>query len=126
MQKYLTLAALALILFCPVAKAQSAPPVPAVNEAVVIWDPDPAADPVTQAFTIERKAQACTGTAAFAEIAAPAAPAQWYLDTNLTRGTTYCYRAFRVGVGLAGKSAASNTAQKTIPSVPAAPVIRVQ
>ena len=71
-------------------------------------------------FNIERKAEACTGTGAFAEIATVGINVSTFNDTNVTEGVTYCYRV--AASNPAGKSAYSNTASRTVPfSIPAAP-----
>ena len=71
-------------------------------------------------FHIERKAEACTGTAAFAEIATTGFNIVTFTDAAVTEGVTYCYRV--AASNAAGKSAYSNTAGRTVPfSVPAAP-----
>jgi titin len=72
------------------------------------------------AFHVERKAEACTGTGAFAEIATTAANIATFTDAAVTEGLTYCYRV--AASNTAGKSAFSNTAGRTVPfTVPAAP-----
>lgn len=71
-------------------------------------------------FHIERKAEACTGTGAFAEIATVGINVSTFNDTQVTEGVTYCYRV--AASNPAGKSAYSNTAERTPPfSIPAAP-----
>ena len=72
-------------------------------------------------FNIERKAEACTGTAAFAEIATTGFNITTFTDAAVTEGVTYCYRV--AASNPAGKSAYSNTASRTVPfTVPAAPL----
>mgnify|MGYP001600519333 FL=1 len=71
-------------------------------------------------FHIERKAEACTGTGAFAEIATVGINITTFNDAAVTEGLTYCYRV--AASNPAGKSAYSNTASRTVPfPVPAAP-----
>ena len=71
-------------------------------------------------FNIERKAEACTGTAAFAEIATTGFNITTFTDAAVTEGVTYCYRV--AASNPAGKSTFSNTASRTVPfTVPAAP-----
>ena len=71
-------------------------------------------------FHVERKAEACAGTGAFAEIATVGINVSTFNDTNVTEGVTYCYRV--AASNPAGKSAYSNTASRTVPfSVPSAP-----
>ena len=71
-------------------------------------------------FHIERKAEACTGTGAFAEIATTGANVVTFTDAAVAEGTTYCYRV--AASNPAGKSAYSNTAGRTVPfSIPSAP-----
>ena len=71
-------------------------------------------------FHIERKAEACTGTAAFVEIATTGFNIVTFTDAAVTEGLTYCYRV--AASNATGKSAYSNTAGRTVPfSVPAAP-----
>lgn len=69
---------------------------------------------------IERKAEACAGAGAFAEIATVAANVTTYTDSAVTEGVTYCYRV--AAQNAAGKSAYSNTAGRLVPpTVPSAP-----
>lgn len=120
------LLAVILGMCCLSAHAQSAPPVPAVNETLIQWDPDAVWDSQTASFPVERKAEACSGSGAFVEVAQVTGQT-WYLDKGLTRGVTYCYRVFRLGTGVLGKSGPSNLVAKTIPLVPTAPAnLRVQ
>ena len=71
-------------------------------------------------FHIERKAEACAGTGAFAEIATVGINVSTFNDTNVTEGVTYCYRV--AASNPAGKSAYSNTASRLVPfTAPAAP-----
>ena len=74
-----------------------------------------------QGFDIERKAEACAGTAlAFSKIGAVAVNVKTYTDTTVSEGASYCYRvdAFNGPV----KSGYSNTAGLTIPfEIPAGP-----
>jgi hypothetical protein len=71
-------------------------------------------------FHIERKAEACTGTAVFTEIATTGFNVNTFTDTAVIEGVTYCYRV--AASNPAGKSAYSNTASRAVPfSVPAAP-----
>ena len=71
-------------------------------------------------FHIERKAEACAGTGAFAEIATVGLNVSTFNDTAVTEGVTYCYRV--TASNPAGKSAYSNTASRTVPfSIPVAP-----
>ena len=74
-----------------------------------------------QGFDVERKAESCTLAAlSFAKIASTAANVLTYVDTALTRGTTYCYRVDAFNT--AGKSPYSTTAEIAVPLlVPAAP-----
>lgn len=119
MKKLLFAAVFALA--CLSAHAQSAPPVPGVNEALLSWDADPVWDPQTLSYPLERKAEACAGTTGvWAEIAQVKGQL-WFLDTNLTRGVTYCYRVYRLGTGVLGKSDPSNVVAKAIPPKPTVP-----
>ena len=43
-------------------------------------------------FNVERKAEACTGTAAFAPLATVGANVTTYTDSAVVEGQTYCYR----------------------------------
>ena len=71
-------------------------------------------------FNIERKAEACTGTGAFAEIVTVTANVTTFNDALVTEGLTYCYRVRATNA--AGSSAYSNTASRTVPfTVPVAP-----
>jgi len=72
-------------------------------------------------FNVERKSEACAGSAAFVEIATPPATARLYDDLAISHGVTYCYRMWATGA--AGKSLTpSNTVAKTVPfPVPVAP-----
>jgi len=72
-------------------------------------------------FSIERKAEACSGTALpFAEIATVPLNVTTFKDTAVVEGGTYCYRV--AAVNTAGKSPFSNVAGATIPfTIPAAP-----
>ena len=71
-------------------------------------------------FHIERKAEACAGAAAFAEIATTGANVVTFTDSAVTEGATYCYRV--AASNPAGKSAYSNTASRVPPfTVPLAP-----
>lgn len=73
-------------------------------------------------FNIERKAEACTGTGAFTEIATVSANVTTFSDALVTEGATYCYRV--AASNTAGKSAFSNTASRTVPfTVPVAPSV---
>ena len=71
-------------------------------------------------FHVERKAEACAGTGAFAEIATVGINVSTFNDTTVTEGVTYCYRV--AASNPAGKSAYSNTASRLVPfTAPAAP-----
>lgn len=71
-------------------------------------------------FNIERKAEACTGPAAFSEIATVTSNVTTFNDVLVIEGVTYCYRV--AASNSAGKSAFSNTAGRTVPfTVPAPP-----
>lgn len=71
-------------------------------------------------FNIERKAEACTGTAPFVEIATVGLNVVTFTDAAVTEGVTYCYRV--AASNPAGKSAYSNTASRTPPfTIPASP-----
>ena len=72
-------------------------------------------------FIIERKVEACAGTAvAFAQLATTTANITTYTDSAVTEGLTYCYRV--AARNSAGTSAFSNTAGRTVPLVaPSAP-----
>lgn len=71
-------------------------------------------------FNIERKAEACTGSAPFVEIATTGFNITTFTDASVQEGVTYCYRV--AASNTAGKSAYSNTASRTVPfTVPAAP-----
>lgn len=79
-------------------------------------------------FSIQRKAEACTGTGTWADLASVGANIQTYRDSAVTEGTTYCYRvnAWNTVDGSPGGtkqySAWSNTAGATVPfGTPAAP-----
>ena len=98
-------------------------PVLAVQPSSLSWTFAPA-DVTTfgvTGFSVERKAETCTGNAvAFAEIAVVAATLRAYSDVAVTPGSFYCYRV--LAVGSAGKSPPSNTAQKLVPfDTPGAP-----
>src|SRR3990167_591210 len=66
-----------------------------------------------QNFNIERKAEACAGGAAFAPLATVGLDIVTFTDLAVTEGTTYCYRVNASNV--AGASAFSNTAARTVP-----------
>ena len=71
-------------------------------------------------FHIERKAEACAGTAAFAEIATTGANIRTFTDSAVMEGVTYCYRV--AASNPAGKSVYSNPASRAVPfTIPAAP-----
>lgn len=71
-------------------------------------------------FRIERKAEACDGSAAFAEVSQMPKDSTSYTDTAVMEGTTYCYRV--AATNPAGTSAYSNTAERTVPwTIPVAP-----
>ena len=73
-----------------------------------------------QNFNIERKAEACAGGAAFVPLATVGLNVVTFTDLAVTEGTTYCYRVNASNV--AGPSAFSNTAARTVPfTAPAAP-----
>lgn len=74
-------------------------------------------------FGVERKVEACAGTAAFTALAtAPATGtvvSRAYVDTAITAGKIYCYRVRALAAVTAtnpgGNSGYSNTAEKTVP-----------
>ena len=72
-------------------------------------------------FSIERKAEACSGTTLpFAEIATVPMNVTTFKDTAVAEGLTYCYRV--AAQNSAGKSTFSNQAGTTVPfTIPAAP-----
>jgi hypothetical protein len=74
-----------------------------------------------QGFIVERKAEACTGTlVAFVQLATVGTNVSTFTDSQVTEGTTYCYRV--AANNTAGKSAYSNAAGAAVPfTVPAAP-----
>jgi len=73
-----------------------------------------------QNFNIERKAEACAGGAAFVPLATVGLNIVTFTDLAVSEGVTYCYRVNASNV--AGVSAFSNTAARTVPfSVPLAP-----
>ena len=90
---------------------------------VLLWD-DASTNETT--FHIERKAEVCTGAAAFAEIATAGANVVTYTDLAVTEGQAYCYQV--AASNSAGKSAYSNTAVRVVPfTVPAVPTnLRLQ
>ena len=92
-------------------------------QTVLTWDYI-AADVTTfgvTGFAIERKAEACAGSALpFAQIGTALAAARTYTDATVVQGKTYCYRVAAVNPG--GLSGYSNTTAKTVPfDVPPAP-----
>lgn len=64
-------------------------------------------------FHIERKAEACPGPALWVELAVTGANVTRFIDATVQPGVTYCYRV--AASNPAGKSAYSNTAQRTVP-----------
>lgn len=94
----------------------------AAGTATLTWEYT-AADIATYGvtnFNVERKPVACATAGTFAEVATPAATLRTYTESNLTSGTTYCWRVAASGPG--GKSGYSNTVEKFIPfGVPPAP-----
>lgn len=73
-----------------------------------------------QNFNIERKAEACAGAAAFVPLATVGLNIVTFTDLAVTEGVTYCYRVNASNV--AGVSAFSNTAARTVPfTLPSAP-----
>ena len=71
-------------------------------------------------FNIERKAEACTGTLAFAPLASVGTNITTYTDSAVVEGVTYCYRVNASNT--AGVSTYSNTASRTVPfTIPATP-----
>ena len=71
-------------------------------------------------FYVERKAEVCAGTGAFAEIATVGSNVSTFNDTAVVEGVTYCYRV--AASNPAGKSAYSNLAGRTVPfTIPASP-----
>lgn len=79
-------------------------------------------------FTIQRKAEACAGTAAWADLASVAANVTTYADLTVAEGSTYCYRLNAwntvdgTPTGTKQYSAWSNSAGAAVPfSVPAVP-----
>jgi len=71
-------------------------------------------------FIIERKTEPCSGTGAYAQVGTVGVNIRTYTDSSVVEGNTYCYRV--AAVNATGKSAYSNTAERTIPSsLPAAP-----
>jgi hypothetical protein len=82
-----------------------------------------AADVITygvDGFIVEKKSEACADTvASWHELTVVQNSLRTFTDSAVIPGATYCYRVFSRGV--AGKSAASNTAEKTILGPPPAP-----
>ena len=116
------LLAVMLCLGCMSAQAQVAPPtVIGVDEALLQWDASTVWDPQTASFPLERMVGTCSTSGAWVEIAQVPPTQLWYLDKTLARGVTYCYRVYRLGTGVLGKSAPSNMASKAIPPVPTVP-----
>lgn len=84
------------------------------------WDYPAAEEPRVTTFNLERKAEACAGAGAFAEIATVGATSRIYADNTVAEGTTYCYQVRAVGPG--GVSPYSNQVARTVPfTAPAAP-----
>lgn len=108
MRRRLSLA-LALVL------ALAAPAVAGQN--ILTWDDNSANE---QNFNIERKTEVCAGSAAFVALATVGLNVVTFTDTAVVEGATYCYRVNASNV--AGVSAFSNTAAKTVPfTVPLPP-----
>lgn len=70
-------------------------------------------------FMVQRKQESCAGTGAYAQVATVPATARSYTDADLIPGATYCYRV--VALSAAGNSSPSNSAEKTVQSLPPAP-----
>lgn len=98
-------------------------------KATVTWDAYTAAEIATfspTGYTVERKAEACAGTGAFAQIAtvpmtASLLPTFTYDDTGITGPfpKTFCYRV--AGVNATGKTYSNTTAKTFALSLPPAP-----
>jgi hypothetical protein len=72
-------------------------------------------------FIVERKSEACADTiAAWQELTVVQNNLRTFTDSAVIPGAIYCYRVFSRGV--AGKSVASNTAEKMIQGPPPAPI----
>jgi len=97
-----------LVPLCPVFGASN----------VLLWD-----DMSTNetGFSVERKAEICTGPGAFAVIGAVSVNINTFTDNGVTEGQTYCYRVRAAGPG-GLFSGYSNTAERLVPfSPPLAP-----
>ena len=93
------------------------PAVAVAGQNVLTWTDNASNE---QNFNIERKAEACAGGTAFAPLATVGLNIMTFTDLAVTEGTTYCYHVNASNV--AGASAFSNTAARTVPfSVPLAP-----
>jgi len=93
------------------------PAVAVAGQNVLTWTDNASNE---QNFNIERKAEACAGGAAFVPLATVGLNIVTFTDLAVTEGATYCYRVNASNV--AGASAFSNTAARTVPfSVPLAP-----
>ena len=88
----------------------------AVN--VLTWDDNSGNE---TGFSIERKAEICTGPGVFAAIATVAVSTATFTDPGVSEGQTYCYRVRASGQG-GLFSEYSNLAQRTVPfTAPTAP-----
>lgn len=117
MRKALAVALIGAAMVCAfAAQAQSAP------TAAVSWGAVVGAT----SYNLERKAQACANAAdssgTWSVIQTTGLTA--YVDTAVAAGNAYCYRANASNES--GTSVYSNTAGKTFPLVPSAPVIIVK
>ena len=71
-------------------------------------------------FWIERKAEDCAATVlSFAQIVVVGVNVVTYTDAAVVNGSTYCYRVRASNTS--GQSAYSNTAGRTVPTIPTPP-----
>lgn len=104
-----------ILAFLTVVLALVAPVWAAQN--TLLWDDNSTNE---QNFNLERKAEACAGSAPFVPLATVGSNVVTFTDTAVVEGATYCYRVNASNA--AGTSAFSNTAAKTVPfTVPLPP-----
>jgi len=80
---------------------------------ILTWDEGVGGAPET-GFSIERKAEACTGPAAFGALGTVTANILTFTDSTVAEGQTYCYRVRAAGPG-GTFSGYSNTADRLVP-----------